>query len=166
MQLHNSVIFSKIDLNLGYYQIPMAEESIKYTAFSFNNKRYDFMRMPFGLSNAPCTFQRAMDSLLGNLKFGKVYLDDIIIDSEYESRHLQHLEEVLNLMQINNISINYEKCEFFKKEVSFLGHTISVDGIKANLDRLEPLKNIKPRNKKHIQRIVGIKLVPRFHKER
>ncbi|KAG0438791.1 Retrovirus-related Pol polyprotein from transposon gypsy [Dictyocoela muelleri] len=144
MQLHNSAIFSKIDLNLGYYQIQTAEESIKYTAFSINNKRYEFMGMPFGLSNAICTFQRVMYSLLGNLKITKVYIDDILIHSESESQHLQHLEEVLNLMQINNISINYEKYEFFKKEVSFLAHTISVDGIKANLDRLKPLKNIKP----------------------
>ncbi|KAG0424259.1 Retrovirus-related Pol polyprotein from transposon, partial [Dictyocoela muelleri] len=66
-QLHGSSIFSKINLNLGYYQIVMEEQSIRYTAFSINNNKYEFLRMPFSLSNALCTFQSAMDKILGDL---------------------------------------------------------------------------------------------------
>ncbi|KAG0420260.1 Retrovirus-related Pol polyprotein from transposon [Dictyocoela roeselum] len=66
-QLNTSKIFSKIDLNLGYYQIPLEENLIKYTVFSINNTKYEFLRMPFGLSNAPITFQNAMDNIFENL---------------------------------------------------------------------------------------------------
>ncbi|KAG0420508.1 Transposon Tf2-6 polyprotein [Dictyocoela roeselum] len=155
-QLHGATLFSTIDLNLGYYQIVMEEQSIRYTAFSINNTKYEFLRMPFGLSNAPCTFQRAMDKILGDLDYVKVYLDDILIHSMSEHNHHQHLTEVFKRLSENNLSINFDKSKFFCREVTFLGHTISGDGISPNIDRVDPLKKITPKNKKHIQRIVGI----------
>lgn len=112
--------------------------------------------MPFGLSNAPCTFQKAMDNFLGDIDFVKVYLDDILIHSETEEIHLNHIKQVIKILYANNISINFDKCEFLKKEISFLGHTISAERIKANIDKINPLKEIKPKNKKHIQRVIGI----------
>ncbi|KAG0440785.1 Retrovirus-related Pol polyprotein from transposon [Dictyocoela muelleri] len=113
-QLHNSTVFSKIDLNLGYYQIPLDEKSIQYTAFGINNKRYEFLRMPFGLSNAPRTFQRAMNELLNHLPYVKVYIDDILIHSEDEEKHCDHINEVLKLLHENGLSINFDKCKFFR----------------------------------------------------
>ncbi|KAG0419638.1 Transposon Tf2-6 polyprotein [Dictyocoela roeselum] len=112
--------------------------------------------MPFGLSNATCTFQRAIDSLLGDLNFVKVYLDDILIHSESEDQHLEHIKEVMTRLYNSNVSINYEKSEFLIESVSFLGHTISRKGISPNIDRIEPLRKIKPRNKRQIQRVLGI----------
>lgn len=97
-----------------------------------------------------------MDSLLGDLNFVKVYLDDILIHSESEDQHLEHIKEVMTRLYNSNVSINYEKSEFLIESVSFLGHTISRKGISPNIDRIEPLRKIKPRNKRQIQRVLGI----------
>ncbi|KAG0419306.1 Transposon Ty3-I Gag-Pol polyprotein, partial [Dictyocoela roeselum] len=86
-ELHGSTIFSQIDLNMGYYQIFMCPESIKYTAFSILNNHYEFTRMPFGLSNAPATFQRAMNTLFSECNYVKIYLDDILVHSETQKAH-------------------------------------------------------------------------------
>ncbi|KAG0436062.1 Transposon Tf2-9 polyprotein [Dictyocoela muelleri] len=155
-QLHKAKIFSKIDLNLGYYQIPIENDSIKYTAFSINNQKYEFRRMPFGLSNAPSTFQLAMEKIFGTLSYVKVYLDDILIHSETLNDHYQHLKSVFKMLHENSLSINFDKSEFFRNEVKFLGHIVSENGIKPCIDRIEPLKKITPKNKRHIQRILGI----------
>ncbi|KAG0435786.1 Retrovirus-related Pol polyprotein from transposon [Dictyocoela muelleri] len=155
-QLHVSSIFSKIDLNLGYYQIVMEEQLIRYTAFSINNIKYEFLRMPFCLSNAPCTFQSAMDKILGGLDYVKVYLDDILIHSMSECSHYKHLQEVFARLSNNILSINFDKSGFFCKEVTFLGHTISEEGISPNIDKIDILKKLILKNKKHIQRIIGV----------
>ena len=76
-----ATVFSTLDLAMGYYQIPMDADSQKYTSFIINSEQYEFVRMPFGLKNAPMIFQVAMNRVLGHLSFTKVYLDDIIIFS-------------------------------------------------------------------------------------
>ncbi|KAG0441877.1 Transposon Tf2-6 polyprotein [Dictyocoela muelleri] len=112
--------------------------------------------MPFGLSNAPRTFQRAMDELSNHLPYVKVYIDDILIHSEDEEKHCAHINEVLKLLHENGLSINFDKCEFFKNSVEFLGHILSPDGVKPVIDKVEPLRKIKPKNKRHIQKILGV----------
>ncbi|KAG0442604.1 Retrovirus-related Pol polyprotein from transposon 17.6 [Dictyocoela muelleri] len=134
----------------------MDVNSIPYTAFSINNKRFEFLRMPFRLANAPRIFQKAMDRILGDLSYVKVYIDDILIHSENEDLHHEHLENVLRILHENNLSINFDKCEFLKGEVKFLGHLITSNGIRPIIDKLQGLRNFHPKNKRHLQRILGI----------
>ncbi|KAG0419239.1 Retrovirus-related Pol polyprotein from transposon [Dictyocoela roeselum] len=134
-QLHEAKFFSKIDLNLGYYQIPMEERSMRYTPISINNNKYEFRRMPFRLSNAPSTFQEAMDRILGSLPYVKVYLDDILTHSKNETDHYEHIKNVLETLHENHLSINFKNCKFFQKEVKFLGHIISENGIKPAIEK-------------------------------
>ncbi|KAG0420461.1 Retrovirus-related Pol polyprotein from transposon, partial [Dictyocoela roeselum] len=109
MHIGDSKIFTQLDLNSGYYQIPMAEESIQYTGFSICNQHYEFLRMPFGLVNAPRTFQQTMLSILGHLNFVKVFLDDVLIHSADIETHLIHLKDVIELLKINGLTLNVEK---------------------------------------------------------
>ncbi|KAG0435690.1 Transposon Tf2-9 polyprotein, partial [Dictyocoela muelleri] len=154
-QLRGSTVFSKLDLKSGYYQIALNPRCTQYTAFIIENEKYEWIRMPFGLSNAPKTFQKAMDMLFSSLTYVKVYLDDIIIHSENIGKHEQHLENVLSIINNNNIKINIEKSEFFVDKIRFLGHKISNLGISADRSHLEKFTLRTPKNKKGIQRILG-----------
>lgn len=84
---------------MGYYQILMHEDSIAKTAFSICNQQYEFLRMPFGLANAPRTFQRAMTKLFDGFSFVKVYLNDILVHSKSESKHFEHLIQVFIMLK-------------------------------------------------------------------
>ncbi|KAG0425058.1 Retrovirus-related Pol polyprotein from transposon, partial [Dictyocoela muelleri] len=155
VQLKGSLIFSKVDLKSGYYQIAVAKESIKYTAFLIENDKYEWLRMPFKLTNAPKTFQKVMDNLFSHLEFVKVYLDDIIVHSKTLEIHEKHFEEVLNIINNNNIKININKSEFFVDKIKFLGHEILSERISADKGHLEKFEIKTPKNKKGIQRILG-----------
>ena len=95
IQLSGATIFSQIDMKNGYYQIRMAPEDMKKTAFSLDNQVYAFKRMPYGLVNAPRTFQMTMMDILGDLEYVKVYLDDVLIYSDTHENHILHIQEVL-----------------------------------------------------------------------
>lgn len=123
-KLSKARIFSKMDLKRGYYQIPMEENSKRYTAFAFKNKLYQFKMMPFGLVAAPQTFQRLMESILGHLDFVECYLDDVIIFSKNEQEHHKHLDQVFKILRKENLKLNEEKCEFYMKEIDYLGFNI------------------------------------------
>ena len=125
--LGDAVIFSTLDCNSGYWQIPMAEEERDKTAFISHYDLYRWLRMPFGLKNAPGTFQRAADVILASVKwqFALVYLDDIIIYSKSIEEHYDHLQTVLGLVHKAGISLKIHKCQFFTETVDYLGHTVS-----------------------------------------
>ena len=127
IDLQESKFFSTIDLRSGYYQIEMDPESIKFTAFIIAGKHYEFIRMPFGLMNAPRTFQRTMTQQLGNLKYVRVYLDDILIHSPTLADHSEHVKDVLYILTKHGITINYEKSKFCSESVNYLGHVITGD---------------------------------------
>lgn len=153
--LYGSQIFSQIDLNMGYYQIQVFEEDIYKTAFSLGNETYEFLRMPFGLTNAPRTFQKTMNRILEDLDFVKIYLDDILIHSKNIYEHLDHLNTVLRKLQEANASINFEKSKFGEKEVTYLGNIINKDGIRPDTSRIKTFNNFIPKNKKHLQQLLG-----------
>ncbi|KAG0420227.1 Retrovirus-related Pol polyprotein from transposon 17.6 [Dictyocoela roeselum] len=154
--LFGSTTFSQLDLNSGYYQIPLENNSIKYTAFTLCNNHYEFTKMPFGLMNAPMTFQKCMHGIFSELKFVEIYLDDILVHSKNEEEHLGHLEEVLKTLKQNNISLNFEKSKFLVQEVSYLGHVISKQGIKPSTEKLDKISEIKIKRKRDVQTILGI----------
>ena len=131
-------IFSTLDLKAGYWQVEMVEECKAYTAFTCGPLGfYECETMPFGATNAPATFQRLMDDCLGelNMNWCIVYLDDIIIFSKDPETHLERLEAVFKKLQAAGLKLKPSKCSFFKKEISYLGHVVSKDGISTDPKR-------------------------------
>lgn len=112
--------------------------------------------MPFGLSNAPSVFQRAMEALLGQLDYVKIFVDDVLIFSPSWELHKEHLQTVLQILQTKGASINFDKSHFAKHEVTYLGIIISRTGIKADISRTAAFrKESAPTKQKHFQIILG-----------
>ena len=117
-----------MDFKSGFWQIKMALESQQYTAFTVGNLRfYKFTHMPFGLCNAPATFQGLMQNTLGelNLTYCVIYLDDVIIFGRTEEEHLEHLCIVFERFQEFNLKLKPSKCSFFQLEIVYLAHHVS-----------------------------------------
>ena len=131
-RLAGSRYFSTLDLKSGYWQVPLAEEDKCKTAFVTADGLFEFNVLPFGLSNAPATFQRTINAILGSLRWDMalVYLDDIIIHSTSFHSHLRHLNLVLTALKQANVKLNLPKCAFVRKELDYLGFRITQNGIK------------------------------------
>jgi hypothetical protein len=150
--------FSVLDATSGYYQIAMEERDKNQTAFSFKGRLYEFNRMPFGLCNAPATFQRAMDGIFRkeNRKFVIPYLDDIIVYSKTLEDHEKHLRIVLGKLKAVGISLNEAKCKFFRTKLKILGNVISEGTIEADPERIEKLLCYPmPTNLKELRSFLG-----------
>ncbi|KAG0418758.1 Transposon Tf2-9 polyprotein, partial [Dictyocoela roeselum] len=154
-ELSGSTVFSTLDLNQGYYQIPVRKQDISKTGFRICGKTFAFKRMPFGLTNAPRTFTKAISSILENLNFVKIYMDDILIHSKTEEEHYKHVATVLQKLKIAGASINFEKSKFNVKEVRFLGHILTQDGVRADISNLDHFHIQTPKTKKKLQRVLG-----------
>ncbi|GBG68999.1 hypothetical protein CBR_g3698 [Chara braunii] len=124
--------YSKIDLKSGYHQIAIRPEDQHKTAFLTRYGLYEFVVMPFGLCNAPGTFQHAMNRIFHDHldKFVVVYLDDILIFSKSVEEHAKHVETVLSLLRQHKYKVNLEKCEFGRTKILYLGHEVSAEGIR------------------------------------
>ena len=159
--LGNARVFSTIDLRNGYWQVRMEEQSKKYTAFTLpQGGTYQFKVMPFGLKNAPSTFQRLMSQifLVGYInKFCMVYLDDIIIYSQTWSDHLQHVGLILERLKLHDLKCSLEKSRFGKTTTDFLGHIVTAE---ANFPQEVHVNAIleatTPHSKKALQKFLGI----------
>lgn len=129
--------FSTLDLASGYNQVPVAEKDKIKTAFCTPFGLFEYNRMPFGLCNAPSTFQRLMERIFGAQHFQTLllYLDDVIIFSSTVADHLQRLDTVLSRLHQENLKVKLEKCCFFKPEVRYLGHVISKEGVATDPDK-------------------------------
>ncbi|GBG63564.1 hypothetical protein CBR_g38630 [Chara braunii] len=125
---------NKIDLKSGYHQIAIRPEDQHKTAFQTRYGLYEFVVMPFGLCNAPGTFQHAMNRIFHDYldKFVIVYLSDILIFSRTVEEHVAHLDKVLSLLRQHQFKINREKCEFGCTRILYLGHEISAEGLKLD----------------------------------
>lgn len=151
--------FSTLDLAQGFHQIEMDPESIEKTAFSVNNGHYEYLRMPFGLKNAPSTFQRVMDNVLREYlhKFCFVYMDDIVCFSKSLEEHQQHLKLIFTKLREFNLKVQLDKSEFFRKDVEFLGHVITPEGVKPNPSKLEAIEKFPlPKTVKEIKSFLGL----------
>ncbi|CAK9821240.1 Retrovirus-related Pol polyprotein from transposon 17.6 [Anthophora retusa] len=158
-QLGNPKFFSALDLSSGFHQIPMDENSKKYTSFSTPQGHYHYNRMLFGLKNAPATFQRMMDTALRGLinKHCFVYLDDIIIFGQSIEEHNRNLAIVLQRLKELGLKLQPDKCEFLKPELEYLGHVITAEGVKPNPKKLEAVKNFKlPKTPTDIKSFLGL----------
>ena len=156
-RLSGSKWFSTIDLKSGYWQVKMAEDSISKTAFSTPDGHYEFLRLPFGLKNAPAEFSRIMHQVFGDLKFVQIYLDDLTIHSLTFEEHLEHLRIVFERILIVNLRLNLKKCEFFKKEIKLLGHIIGRDSLKMDPEKIRAIRELRePKNIKQVQQFLGL----------
>ena len=156
-KLSKSKWFSKLDLKCGYWQIKMGEKSITKVAFSTSDGHYEFLRLPFGLKNAPAEFCRIMKMILGHLKFVEVYLDDIIIHSETFEQHLNHIKIVFEELEKANLKLNPEKCEWCLLELKIFGHVISHNKIGVDPEKIKVINDrLAPKNVKQVQSFIGM----------
>ena len=155
--LSGASIFSQLDLKSGYWQVAMNENSIEQTAFSTPDGHYEFLRLPFGLRNAPAEFSRIMYMVLGHLTFVKIYLDDVTVFSKTIEEHIEHLKVVFELLNEAGLKMNPEKCFFCQSEIKLLGYIVSGREVKVDPAKIEKVKNrTEPKNVKDVQRFLGL----------
>ena len=132
-------IFSKIDLRSGYHQIKVKDEDIQKTAFRTRYGHYEYTVMPFGVTNAPGVFMEYMNRIFHPYldQFVVVFIDDILVYSKSEEEHVEHLRIVLQVLKEKRLYAKLSKCEFWLREVSFLGHVVSGDGIAVDPSKID-----------------------------
>ena len=161
--------FTTLDLWSGYYHIGLSEGSKAKTAFITPFGKYQFEVVPFGLAQAPVYFQQLISMVLQDCsEFMMAYLDDIIIFSRNECEHLKHIKKIFQKLIEAGLKLKESKCDFFKKEIHYLGHLISSEGIQPLPENLDTICNMpRPKTPKEIKQFLGLcsyyrKFVPRF----
>jgi hypothetical protein len=142
-ELHGTVFFTKIDLWSGYHQISIREQDIEKTVFRRHFRHFEFLVMPFRLTNEPATFQCCMNHIFrGQLrKYLLVFFDDILIYSRMWDEHQAHLEEVLGIMQAQSLYAKESKCDFGMRELLYLGHIISEQGVQVHQEKIKAISD-------------------------
>lgn len=157
-RLQGARYFSKIDLRSGYHQIRIAPEDVPKTAFRTRYGHYEFLVLPFGLTNAPATFMHLMHQALRPLldECALVFLDDILIYSKTLEEHKQHVRRVLDALREQKLYAKESKCEFFKHEVEFLGHIVGREGVRMMEDKVEAVRAWPtPRSVRDVRAFLG-----------
>ena len=168
VKLKGAKVFSTIDLRSSYHHIMLGKSSRAKTAFVTPFGKYKFFMVPFGIAQAPAYFQLLMNKVLKGLKFAMTYLDDIIIFSENELQHLEHLKIVFSHLREAGLKMKHSKCDFFKSEIHYLGHLISPEGISPLPNKLDCIKHMPAlKDVNEIKQFLGLtgyyrKFVPRF----
>ena len=168
--LHGAKVFSSLDLRSGYWQMGIAPEDIEKTAFVCDRGLFQFRVLPFGFVNGPASFQRLMYMVLGDLvgRTCYVYLDDIVCYSPSVAQHFQDLREVLCRLQQAGLTVNEEKCQFGRKEMIYLGHIVSSQGLKTDPEKVHAVASYPtPTTVKELERFLGMiswyqKFIPHF----
>lgn len=158
-QLGSAKYFSVLDLASGFHQIGMDEKDAPKTAFSTAYGHYEFTRMPFGLKNGPATFQRLMNNVLTGLQGNElfVYLDDVVIYASSLQDHIVKFRKLADRFRAANLRLQPDKCEFLRKEVVYLGHIISGDGVKPNPLKVSAVRDFPtPKNATNIKQFLGL----------
>lgn len=168
--LGNAKLFSTLDLTSGYFQVELHADDREKTAVTTPFGLYEWTRMPFGLCNAPATFQRLMESILGDFIFDAllIYLDDIIVFSRDFGSHLEKLHLVFTRLKQHGLKLKPCKCFLLKAEVKFLGHVISREGVRVDEDKTRVLVDWPvPQNPREVRQVLGFmsyyrRYVPEF----
>ncbi|TYK31665.1 ty3-gypsy retrotransposon protein [Cucumis melo var. makuwa] len=142
-QLQGATVFSKIDLRSGYHQLRIKDSDVPKTAFRSKYRHYEFIVMSFGLMNAPTVFMDLMNRVFRKFldTFVIVFIDDILIYSMTEAEHEEHLRMVLETLRANKLYAKFSKCEFWLKQVSFLGHVVSKAGVSVDPANIKAVTN-------------------------
>ena len=156
-QLAGATLFSKLDANSGFWQIPLAKESRPLTTFITPFGRYHFNKLPFGISSAPELFQKRMNSILEGLDRVVCQMDDVLIFGANRAEHDARLIAVLERLQAARVTLNPEKCKFRQTEVKFLGHLIDARGIRADPQKTSAILEMEPpHNNTELRRFMGM----------
>ena len=159
-KLHGMKYFTKLDLNSGYWQIPVRECDKEKTAFSPGPGMglYEFNVLPFGLTGGPSSFQRIMDKVLRGLeRFKDNFIDDILIFSQDKISHIAALREVFERLRMYNLTLRGKKCEIGRNKVTYLGHTFSSRGMEPDVSKLDSIGNwVSPSCEKEVKQFLGL----------
>jgi cleavage and polyadenylation specificity factor subunit 1 len=150
-------VFTKLDLQKGYFQVPVAAADIAKTAIITPFGLFEFLRMPFGLKNAGMTFQRLMDRIFFDVPFVFGYLDDVLVASSSVEDHRRHVREVLKRLADNGLVLNTDKCVWEQQQLEFLGHMVSAAGIAPLPSRVAAVGDFPcPNTMQQLQAFLGM----------
>ena len=155
-RMANAKWFTKLDANRGYWQIPLDEESQVLTTFNTPFGRYCYQVTPFGITSAQEVFQKRMSQHFGDLEGVETDIDDIIVHAETEVKHDHRVHAVLERCEKINLTLNKEKCVFKVKEVTYIGHKLTQEGIKPDDEKVRAINDMPaPTDKKGVERLLG-----------
>ena len=156
-ELKGAVVYTLLDFFSGYWQFKMEEELKDFTTLTCRFGNFSFNVMPFGLMNAPSTFQKTMDDILKGLPFARAYLDDVIIYSESMEEHMAHLSTVFELIASYQFRLRVTKCVFCQDEVELLGHIVSKEGIRTDPSKIKSVRDAPtPTDKTGVRSFLGL----------
>lgn len=158
-QVGGAKYYTVLDLASGFHQIEMDPKDAHKTAFSTPFGHYEFKRMPFGLKNAPATFQRLMDNVLVGLQGQSlfVYLDDIVLYANSIEEHDKKFKELVTRLEDANLKLQIDKCEFLKRKVAYLGHVLSEKGLEPDPKKIEAVRMFPiPKTQKNVRQFLGL----------
>lgn len=156
-KLYGGIKFSKIDLSMAYNQLRLCEESQNLTCINTHRGLFNFTRLVFGLASAPAIFQRAMECLLAGIDGIIFLLDDILITANDDDQHRQRLITVLQRLDDAGLTVQKSKCDFFKDEISYLGHIVDKNGIRTSPEKVNAiLQATKPESVSQLQSFLGL----------
>jgi len=158
-ELFGAQYFSKLDLHSGYHQILVSPEDHYKTTFGTYQGLYEWLVMPFGLSNAPATFQALMNSVFAEFlgKFVLVFFDDILVYNTTWNTYIQHLSLVLSTMQRHSLFVKLSKCFFGQTQIDYVGHVVSQDGVKVDETKIQAIKQwVIPTSMKQLRAFLGL----------
>ena len=158
-QLGQAKYFTCLDMAMAYHQIALAPGEGPKTAFSTKQGHWEYLRLPFGVKTAPATFQKMMNSVLCGLTGTRcfVYLDDVVLYARSLAEHDVKLREVLDRLRTYSLELQPDKCQFFRKEVSYLGHLITEAGVRPDPQKVEAINRYPtPTDQKQVKTFCGM----------
>ena len=149
--------FTKLDMSQAYQQVPLEKNSRKYVVINTHRGLFQYNRLPFGVSSAPGIFQRIMESLLSDIPFVAVYIDDILVTGPTDDQHLSTLEEVLKRLQEAGLLLKEKKCIFMAESVTYLGFRIDAQGLHPVPEKVKAVQEApKPQNVTELKSYLGL----------
>ena len=167
-RLRGSTIYSAFDLRSGYHHMVLSEAARPKTAFVTPTDKYEYLRCPFGLTQAPAYFQTLVNTVIAGLPFAFAYLDDVLVYSATPEDHIAHVRELFERFREAKLKLKDSKCNYLKKNIQYLGHLISGEGILPVKEKLESIREVsRPKNPKEIKQFLGLagyyrKFIPKF----
>ena len=156
-QISGGVMFSKLDANSGFWQVPLAKNSQHLTTFLTHFGRYKFNKLPFGICSAPEVFQKRMNQILEGLQGVLCLIDDVLVFGRTEEEHGVRLHAVLQRLRSAGVTLNKKKCSFFLRSIKFLGHIVNQEGVAADPDKVSAVVQMaSPQNVTEVRRFLGM----------